>query len=186
MNPILIDFPTEFSTERLTIRMPRPGDGKAVFEAVQASIAELRPWLPFAHSEQTEARIEANIREAHAKFLRREDMRLLLFHKDTGQLIGSSGLHNPDWRIPKFEIGYWLHTRHRGNGYMTEAVSGIADFAFEQLKARRIEIRCDVLNERSRAIPERLGFTLEGTFKHEDLSADGLELRDTAVYAKIR
>ncbi|MDF2715687.1 MAG: acetyltransferase [Paenibacillus sp.] len=185
MNPILQDFPTEFTTGRLFIRMPMPGDGKAVYEAVQASLAELQPWLPFANKEQSEQGTEAGIRESHAKFLRREDMRLLLFLKETGQLIGSSGLHNPNWDVPKFEIGYWLDTRYSGRGYMTEAVKGISSFAFNELKACRVEIRCDSRNEKSRAIPERLGFALEGTLRNEDLSADGRELRDTVIYAKL-
>jgi ribosomal-protein-serine acetyltransferase len=48
MKPIMIDFPDEFHTERLVIRMPKPGDSKVVFEAVNASIDELKPWLKFA------------------------------------------------------------------------------------------------------------------------------------------
>ncbi|MFF2090671.1 GNAT family N-acetyltransferase [Paenibacillus sp. NPDC058174] len=186
MNPLLLDFPAEFETERLLIRMPRPGDGKLVYESLQASKTELKHWLPFMQKEQNEADTEANVREAHAKFIAREDLRLLIFLKDTGQFVGSSGLHNPNWDIPKFEIGYWLDTRHSGTGIMTEAVEGIISFAFSKLKARRLEIRCDSLNVKSRAIPERLGFTLEGILKNEDLSVDGTELTDTCIYAMIR
>ncbi|GGG53639.1 GNAT family N-acetyltransferase [Paenibacillus radicis (ex Gao et al. 2016)] len=186
MNPLLFDFPTEFMTERLLLRIPKPGDGKLVYESLQASETELKRWLPFMQKEQNEFDTEANIREAHVKFLAREDLRLLIFMKETGQLVGSSGLHNPNWDIPKFEIGYWLDTRHSGNGIMTEAVEGIVSFAFNELDARRLEIRCDSLNVKSRAIPERLGFTLEGILKNEDLSVDGSELRDTCIYAVIR
>jgi RimJ/RimL family protein N-acetyltransferase len=165
--------------------MPVPGDGTMVYEAIQASIEELKAWLPFAHFEQSESNTEANIREAHLKFLRREDLRLLIFLKDTQQFVGSSGLHRPNWSVPKFEIGYWIDTRLSGNGYMTEAVQGITNYAFTELKARRLEIRCDALNVRSQAIPEKLGFLLEGTLRNEDTSMDGKELRDTFVYAKI-
>jgi ribosomal-protein-serine acetyltransferase len=185
MNPILKEFPTEFFTDRLLIRMPQPGDGKAVYQAIQASIAELKPWMPFAQKEQSEQDVELNIREAHVKFLQREDLRLLIFRKDTGEFIAASGLHRINWDVPKFEIGYWIDTRHSGKGYMTEAVQGITRFAFHELKARRVEIRCDSRNKKSRAIPERLGFTLEGILKNDALSADGKQLRDTCVYAKI-
>ncbi len=47
MNPLLFDFPSEFYTERLLIRMPKPGDGKAVYDAIQASMKELKPWMVF-------------------------------------------------------------------------------------------------------------------------------------------
>ncbi|OXS59768.1 GNAT family N-acetyltransferase [Cohnella sp. CIP 111063] len=186
MNPILIDFPNQFTTERLLIRMPYPGDGTVVYESILSSINELKQWLPFAQHEQSEQSIEANLREAHSKFILREDLRLLIFDKKTNQFIGSSGLHNPNWRIPKFEIGYWIDSRFSGRGYMTEAVQGIADFAFSELKARRVEIRCDSLNVKSKAIPERLGFTLEGTFRNDDVSADGSRLRDTFIFAKVK
>jgi ribosomal-protein-serine acetyltransferase len=186
VNPILLDLASEFYTERLYIRIPRPGDGKVVFDAILASIDELKEWLPFAHEEQSEEKIEINLREARSKFYTREDMRLLIFLRDSGQFIGSSGLHRPNWDVPKFEIGYWIDTRYSGKGYMSEAVHGITEFAFSELKARRVEIRCDTLNHKSRAIPERLGFILEGTLRNEDISADGSRLRDTYIFAKIK
>lgn len=186
MNPILLDIKTQFCTERLLIRMPMPGDGKVVYEAISASINELKQWLPFAQKEQTEQQTEVNMREAHLRFLKREELRLLIFDKNTKQLIGSSGLHNPDWDVPKFEIGYWIDTRFSGKGYMTEAIQGITDYALNELKARRVEIRCDTLNFKSQAIPEKLGYTLEGTLRNEDISADGSKLRDTHIYAMIR
>ncbi|SFJ03750.1 Acetyltransferase (GNAT) domain-containing protein [Paenibacillus sp. UNC496MF] len=185
MNPLLLDIPSQFETERLLLRVPRPGDGRAVVEAMKASMKELRAWLPFAQEEPDEERTEANLREAYAQFIRREDMRLLLFEKSTGQFIGSSGLHNPDWNVRKFEIGYWIDTRHGGKGYMTEAVQGITVFAFTELLARRVEIRCDALNEKSQAIPQRLGFWHEGTLRNDGLSADGSRLRDTYIFGMI-
>ncbi|WP_010678015.1 GNAT family N-acetyltransferase [Bacillus timonensis] len=185
MNPMLIEFPEEFTTERLVIRMPKPGDGKVVYDAITASIIELKPWLPFAQKEQSEQDVEMNIRESHISFLKREDLRLLVFLKETGQFIASSGLHRIDWAVPKFEIGYWIDSRFSGKGYMTEAVKGIADFAFHELNAKRVEIRCDEKNSKSRAIPERLGFALEGVLKNDDLSPETNELRNTCIYAKI-
>jgi RimJ/RimL family protein N-acetyltransferase len=185
MNPIMIDFPNEFYTERLMIRMPKPGDGKVVSEAVNASIEELKPWMKWAQNEQTEYDSEIGIREAHVKFLRRENLRFLVFLKESGQFIATSSLHNIDWDVRKFEIGYWIDTRYSGKGYMTEAVQGIGNFAFSQLHARRLEIRCDTKNIKSKLIPERLQFELEGIIKNEDVSVDGSELRDTYIFAKI-
>lgn len=186
MNPIMIDFPDEFFTERLLIRMPRPGDGKVVCEAVNATIEELKPWMKWAQEKHTEYSSELRIREAHIKFLSRENLRLLVFLKDSGQFIASSSLHSIDWEVRKFEIGYWIDTRYSGKGYMTEAVQGISDFAFNHLSANRVEIRCDTKNIKSKMIPERLKFDLEGVIRNEDLSVDGSELRDTNIYAKVK
>ncbi len=56
MNPLLFDFPSEFYTERLLIRMPKPGDGKAVYDAIQASMKELKPWMVFAQKRANRGR----------------------------------------------------------------------------------------------------------------------------------
>lgn len=173
-------------TERLLIRKPLPGDGKAVYEAIQASLDELKPWMPFAHANQSEQDVEANIIESIAKFITREDLRLHIFNKETGEFIGSSGLHRINWDVPKFEIGYWIDTRHTGKGYITEATNAITNFAFNELKAKRVEIRCESRNTKSRAIPEKLGFTLEGILKNDSITVESNELRDTCVFAKTK
>ncbi len=183
VNPILIEVKTSLETERLTLRMPQPGDGKVVNEAIQTSIDELRPWLGFARVTPTPEETEVNTREAHIKFLKRENLRYLVFLKETGEFVGSTGFHNIDWDVPKLEIGYWMATFQSGHGYMTEAVQKLTQYAHQGLGCRRVEIQCDRENERSRAIPERLGYVLEGTLKNDDLSIDGKHITDTCIYS---
>ena len=185
MNPVLLDFPEAFETARLRIRCPMPGDGPAVNAGIVESLERFRPWFPWADHAPTEEETETNLRRARARFLDRTDLRLLIFRKDTGDFVGSSGLHRIDWAVPKFEIGYWVRTSCEGKGYITEAVTGITDFAFDALGARRVEIRCDTRNVRSRAIPERLGFTREAHLRNDGRGTDG-NLRDTYIYAKVR
>lgn len=185
MNPILLGFPSQFETERLLIRLPLPGDGVKVHKAISESLNELKPWMPFAQALQSEEEIEINIREAHLRFLKREDLRLQIFLKETGEFIGGTGLHRIDWDVRKFEIGYWLHTNYWSNGYITEAVKGLIHFARTELESKRIEIRCDSNNTRSRAVPERLGFTLDGILMKDSLSVDGKEVRDTCIYSMV-
>lgn len=185
MNPILKEFPDSFDTEHLTIRCPQPGDGPPLNEAIRESIHELRPWLPWAREMPTIEDTETNVRHGYTRFLNREDLWLLLFLKGTKTCIGGSGLHRIDWEIPKFEIGYWLRTSYVGQGYMTEAVTSITDFAFDVLKAKRVEIRCDSLNERSASIAKRLNFPLEGILRSDRRDHINGELRDTMIFAKL-
>lgn len=185
-HPILNDFPHEFYTERLLIRLPLPGDGKMVFDAVQASRNDLKKWLGFAQNEQSLEETEVNVREAHLKFLKRENLRLHIFLRETGEFIGSSGMHRINWDIPKFEIGYWIDSRQSGKGYITETVHGITGFAFNELGAKRVEIHCDTKNLKSRAVPERLKYVLEGIHYNDSIAVDGNELRDTCIYAKVK
>ncbi len=185
-DPILQEFPYSLETERLLIRGPLPGDGKMMRTAVIESQNELKQWLPWAVDVSDEEAAEANIRRGHIRFLSREDLWLMVLLKDTGVIIGGSGLHRIDWDVPKFEIGYWLATVYTGHGYMTEAVEAISNFAFETLGAMRVEIRVDSANHKSVAIPKRLGFLLEGTLRNEARHHLTNELRDTLIFAKVR
>src|SRR5262249_32653217 len=105
--------------------------------------------------------------------------------KDDGFFVGASGMHNIDWTVPAFEIGYWLRSSLHGQGYMTEAVEGITQFAFQTLGAERGEIRCDCRNERSAAVARRAGFVQQAYFPRNGRANDG-GLRDSLVFARLR
>lgn len=182
---VLLDFPEQFESERLIIRAPLWGDGASNNEAIKESIEELRPWMPWASKIPSVEESEINIRMSRLEFLERKDLRLLLTLKDGGTIIGSSGLHRIGWKARKFEIGYWIRTSYAKQGFMTEAVNAIADFAITQLKANRIEIRCDERNKRSAHVAQRCGFTLEGILRSEVCGVDG-QLTNTMVFSKIR
>ncbi len=186
MNQLLLDFPTMFQTKRLLVRKPFPGDGAEVYEAVRASITDLEPWVPFVNSVSSEEQAEANVREAHAKFLLREELGFHIYHREEGFFIGALTMHPTNWNIPKFELSFWLHSAHQGQGYITEALAGATNFAFEKLDAKRVEIRCDAANEAARKTAERIDFSLEGILRNDRISLSGNELRDTCVYAKVK
>lgn len=185
MKPILRQFPDQFESERLSIRWPRPGDGAAINEAIQETFAELTLWMPWARTLPTPDESEENVRRSYAKVITRTDLMLLLFRKDTGALVGCSGIHPKDWDVPKFEIGYWCRTSCQRQGFITEAVTAITAFGFETLAARRIEIRCDASNTRSSRVAERAGYRLEARFPNDELTSGG-DLRTTLVFALTR
>lgn len=184
-DPEQIDVPEEFESERLIIRAPRPGDGAELNAAIRESFDDLRPWMTWADHIPEVAETEANVLACCDKFRARTELRLLLFLKGTDTLIGSSGLHSIDWSVPKFKIGYWVRSSYAGKGYITEAVNAITEFAFRELRARRVAISMDSRNARSQMVAERAGFEFEGTMRNDFREADG-SLTDTLVYAKIR
>ncbi|WP_226674842.1 GNAT family N-acetyltransferase [Mesobacillus jeotgali] len=185
-DPILIEIPSQLETERLLLRAPnRTGDGSIVNQAIRDSFNELKAWLPFAQKLPAVEETEINLRKAHINFLKRESFRFLIFDKTTNDFIGTATLQGIDWSIPKCEIGYWINTKFSDSGYMTEAVKALTNFGLHQMEFKRIEIRCESTNLKSRAIPEKLGYELEGILRNDDLSADGSRLTDTCFYSII-
>lgn len=182
--PTLPEFPDFFETERLLLRAPRAGDGRVVNDAIRESHESLRPWMPWARTIPSVAESETFAREGALHFRIREELPLLLFRKSDGLFVGASGMHSIDWKVPRFEIGYWVRVGLAGQGYITEAVRGIAQFAFARLGAVRLEIRCDARNERSAAVALRAGFTFEARHHHDARDNDG-DLRDTLVFVRF-
>ncbi|WP_170008187.1 GNAT family N-acetyltransferase [Bacillus fonticola] len=185
MRPILRDFPERIETERLYIRPCLPGDGEEVYAAIEDSFDALHEWMPFAKERPVLDEVEANIRESYAKFVKREDFRLHIYRKEDAQFVGSTGFHYVRWDIPKCEIGYWAHQQYAGNGYISEAVRVLTEFAFAKLGMRRVEIQCDEENVNSRHVAEACGYELEGIMKADSMKpADG-SLRNTCIYANF-
>lgn len=81
------------------------------------------------------------------------------------------------------EIGWtWLHPDVWATGVNVEAKLLMLAHAFDVWGCRRVELKTDALNERSRAAIEALGASFEGVHRKHMLVREG-ESRDTAWYA---
>ena len=92
-----------------------------------------------------------------------------------GELVGLIGLVRVSERTKSGELGYWIDRKAEGKGLVSRGCAAMIDYAFGELGLRRIEIRLAVSNARSRAVPERLGFTLEGTSRQAEPVGDRWE-----------
>jgi ribosomal-protein-serine acetyltransferase len=180
----LIPLFEELRGERIVVRPYRESDAQDLFEAVAESRDHIRPWLPFADAHQTIEESRDWIIQMMAHWLLREDLILSVWEAATNRYLGGTGLHAHNWDTGYFEIGYWIRASAEGHGYVTEAVRLLANYAFDTLKANRLEIRCDVLNVRSAAIPQRLGFVREGCLRNDATAPDG-RIRSTLVFSLI-
>ncbi len=181
---MLNQLPEQLETERLIVRVARPGDGPVFNQAIHDSHAELAPWLGWVTPAPSLAESEFSCRRAYARFLLNEDLMAFFFLKDGGDLVGGSGLHKADWNLRCFEVGYWGRTKYAGQGYMTEGVRALTEHALSQLQAARVFLTTDEQNTASWRLAERAGFSLEGTLRNERFNLQG-KLRNTRVYARI-
>ena len=169
------------------MRPPRTGDGALLYAAVTESLSELRRFLaalPWVAADPSPQASELYCRNAQANFLARKDLPFLLFERSTGQLLGATGLHRIVWDTPKAEVGYWVRTSRSGNGFICEAVTAMTAYAFQELRAVRVELVTDEANHASRKVADRCEFRLEGVLRHERRAADGA-LVNTCIYARL-
>lgn len=185
--PLLLPVPTRLETARLLLRPFRGDDAPALHQALVESRAELLSFLwllPWVQAQPTLELARMRCARAEAAFLLRTDLAYLAVDRTSGALIGSFGLHRTDWALPKTEVGYWLRSSQRGQGYACEGVNALVDWALGGLKAQRVELVTDEANQGSRRVAERCGFALEGITRHVLRAPDG-SLRNHCIYAKL-
>lgn len=101
-----------------------------------------------------------------------------------GPLVAAVGVHvHEAFGANSYEIGFWAVKEHRGQGFMAEAVTAVARWAFTDLGAVRLEWRAEVGNAGSRAVAEKTGFQIEGLLRASLHRADGV--RDSWVGALL-
>jgi RimJ/RimL family protein N-acetyltransferase len=181
VRPELIDLPEQLRGERVLLRPYRAGDGNAVFAALEANREDLKTWLSWVDNHRSLDDSEAYVRLMAGRWITREAL-ILGIWSPAGEYCGGTGFHGFDWRVPSFELGYFLVPGKRGHGYASEAVRLLTTWARVNLSARRVWASCDATNERSWKVLERCGFRREAHLVHERVDHHG-RLRDTFVYA---
>lgn len=171
--PILIDLPMPIETDRLIIREPRAGDGQALYDAKMETWDALNQWMLWAKNKGTVEQDEIVCRQAHIKFLQREDMMMFAFDKKTGQLVGGTGLHRFDWDTRIIEIGYWYRQSIQEQGLATEGTKALIKYAFDVCQATKVIIPHAINNDKSRSVIKKCGLKEEFTSRQDHLLPDG-------------
>lgn len=182
------DFPMPITTDRLIIRPIKPTDAKILYSAIVESFDELNRYMHWPRNISSLADTEKYVQSAVQNWIEKKNdepyLALIILDKNTNDFIGGTSFHHYDWEIPSVETGYWIRTSKSGKGYITEAINVITQYAFKQLKAKRISLTCDPDNIKSKNIAERLNYTLEGRLKNHRIKPDSGKIGDTLIYAR--
>ncbi len=139
----------------------RESDAGQLAHAVGASLAHLRPWMPWATEQAADAQAQRKrCREAEEGWDNGSDYIYVLRPEPSGQVIGCFGLHR---RIGPgaIEIGYWVHADFAGRGYATACAQALTQAGLDLSHVARVEVHTDEANTISAAIPRRLGYRLD-------------------------
>lgn len=166
----------------LCLRPVCEDDSNALYACVHANRAHLATWLPWVPLTRSPDDTAAFIRSAQQ--LRNENTALHCAIYSNNELIGMIGIHALNVTHGWAKLGYWLAQSACGKGIMTKACHRLITYGFDQLHLHRIEIAAATENQASRAIPERLGFTREGTQREVERVNDTYV--DHAIYGILR
>ena len=173
MNTIVVDG-------EILLRRPALEDAESLFALVGSNRQHLRRWLPWVDFvtslEDERFWVQTHLPEDAPEFV------LLMVYQ--GDIVGAVGIRGRGSRSRRGEIGYWIAENMQGRGIVTRSCRVLIDYMFEQLNLNRVVIRVSVDNVRSRGIPHRLGFTLEGIERQSELLYDDT-FQDMSVYSML-
>ncbi len=167
---------------RTLLRSALRTDAEELYALIDANRAYLRPWLPWVVATTAPHHTRGFLDLTMAATL--DGRALLLVTVHDGALAGTLGFNTIDAQNRSCEIGYWLREDFQGRGIVTAACRALARHAFDSLGLNCVRLAAATDNAKSRAIPERLGFHLDGVLREQEW-VDG-RFVDHAVYTLLR
>jgi len=130
-----LPFNYQIETERCRLRVPLEADLPWIFDASrEPGFCDGMAWEPPVRLEELIPPFHRHI-EAWRSGL---EFNFTIVRKSDDALLGRVGIRRTDGPNA-WNIGYWLHREHRGQGFMTEAAKALLQFGFQVLSADRIE-----------------------------------------------
>lgn len=151
----------------------------AVVNSERVRIGSFLPWVQAMRSVEDERTFIKNSRKDW------DEARIFdygIYDGNSNEFLGCIGAHTIRWEHDCAELGFWIAQRFEGNGVISEAVQCM-EGELKTLGFHRLEIRCDSLNERSAAVAQRCGFTLDGALKQNIFHRGSY--RDTMIWGKL-
>ncbi len=167
-------------SSRTVIRRFKEQDGAPFFKLIQNNRERIEDRFPnFSHLSSNEE-ATAIIFQKLASWYSQESFSFAVWDNDSANIIGYIELNNIDWNIPKAEGILFIDREFEGQGIMTEVVSQILSFAFEQLKMKKLNMIVAADNYAAQRLARKCGFRREGDIRNE-LKKSGGELSDAML-----
>jgi ribosomal-protein-serine acetyltransferase len=166
----------------ILLKRLRPAYADLIFALIQQNRRYLKKWLPWLDKNTKPLDTLNFIESAEKSFQNNHNPNYAIFEAD--QLVGVCGMHDIDWMHKRVSIGWWLSEKAQGRGIMTIAAKELVRQAFEDLDLNKVEIQCATENNKSWAIPERLGFKLDGIRRENEWLYD--HFVDHKLYSMLK
>lgn len=167
-------------TERLVLRPTHPDLFDELWAAIEASLPELRHWMPWAITPD-QKRTRAFLERAAEEWQSGHERHFTVIYED--QVCGQCSLDHADLLNASYEMGYWMHSDLCGRGLMTEAAREVVRFGFAELDIHRIGLRAGTKNTGSIRVAEKVGFKREGILRDAGRGAGGFH--DSCVFGLL-
>jgi ribosomal-protein-serine acetyltransferase len=163
-------MPSLHIDDDIVLKILEPDNAVSLFSLIDRNRLYLREWLPWVDTNTTIENSKLFILSTIEQYKLNLGFQCGIWFHD--ELAGIIGFHSFDWMNRNVEIGYWLGEEFQGHGIITKACHALVDYAFDEYKLNRVQIRCATGNKKSNAIVERLDFINEGTTRQAEFLYD--------------
>ncbi len=172
---------TELTDGVVKLRPFQWGDAGPLYAAIHESLAELKPWMSWAHDAYAIEEAESFVRITLAYWEERRVFAFAITDPQTGEIVGGCSLSHihPIYRL--CNIGYWVRTSRHGEGLAGRAALLAARYGFEHGSIIRGEIVMAVENDKSRRVAEKIGAHYEGVLRNRMVI--GRRITDAHMYS---
>lgn len=150
----------------ITLRPYRKQDAEELHAAVMESLAELKPWLPFAHDDYALKETKDWIKTQSKAYKDGTEFNFAIVDAADGVMLGGCGLNNINPENRSANLGYWVRTSRSAKGVCPAATRLLAKWGFEHLKLGRIEILVAAGNGKSLRAAVKAGAREEGVLRN--------------------
>lgn len=168
--------------DELKLVLPVERDAAELCRVVRENLEELKLWMPWAADDYSVDSAREFIKGNLSEFATTGSFGTSVVLNE--EIVGIISFHHLDQNNKSAHLGYWLAKSAQGRGLMTECSRVLVGYLFDEMELNRVQVNCNAGNVRSRAIPERLGFRLEGVLRQVEFFDN--RYGDWAVYAMLR
>ena len=172
MNKSCFNFFPVIETERLILRQINSLDVEDIFEIFSDAEVAKYEWFTPMKSHEDAMKFISRYRD---EFEDEEEITWGIVLKENNKLIGTCCLGDFAEGARRCEIGYDIMQAEWNNGYATEAIKAVVDFAFKTMNLNRIEAFITPGNDASVSVLKKVGFIHEGIVRERDLIKGKLE-----------
>jgi RimJ/RimL family protein N-acetyltransferase len=177
-------FPDHFTLEtpRVLLRLVTPQD----YEVFLPLVKDKEIWKYFTKDLSNEQELKDWMQKLFDERKQEVRMPFTVIDMHTNEVCGSTSFLNISFSDKRLEIGStWLGTSFIGTGVNRQAKFALLSFAFEVMKMERVEVKTDILNERSKAALLKVGMKPEGVLRSH-MVVHGNRRRDTLYFSMLR
>jgi ribosomal-protein-serine acetyltransferase len=154
--------------EEVSLRLFITDDAEEFYNLTISSKAYLKEWLGWLDYIESVEDTAENIKARLIAFAESGGYPKSFAIIYKGKIAGTIGFNDVNKTNKIGIVGYWLGEKFQGKGIMTRAFKALIDYGFKELGLNRIEVSVATENKKSRALPERFGFTEEGKLRQAE------------------